>query len=278
MVRVVSVHSFRGGTGKSNLTANIAVLLARNGTRVGVVDTDVQSPGIHVLFGLRGADVTSALNDFLFQGVAITEVAHDVTPDGTSGAIHLIPSSVRPGQITRVLRDGYDARHLVDGLRALVDGLQLHVLLIDTHPGLGEETLLSLTLSDTVLLVLRPDQQDYEGTGVLVEVAAGLAVPRTALVLNKVPSTLDVTGLRDRVAAAYGAEVVGVLPHDDDLMTLASADVFALRHPDHAVTRGFAAIAEALFVDAPATARPHRGGPSTAPDADAGPDDGTSRG
>jgi septum site-determining protein MinD len=191
VVRVASVHSFRGGTGKSNLTANVAVLLARRGARVGVVDTDVQSPGIHVLFGLRGADVATALNDFLFQGVPITEVAHDVTPEGSSGAIHLIPSSVQPGQITRVLRDGYDARHLVDGLRALVDRLRLDVLLIDTHPGLGEETLLSLTLSDTVLLVLRPDQQDYEGTGVLVEVAAGLRVPRTALVLNKVPATLD---------------------------------------------------------------------------------------
>jgi septum site-determining protein MinD len=278
VVRVTSVHSFRGGTGKSNLTANVAVLLAQRGARVGVVDTDVQSPGIHVLFGLRGGDVATALNDFLFEGVPITDVARDVTPEGSNGAIHLIPSSVQPGQITRVLRDGYDARHLVDGLRAFVDRLRLDILLIDTHPGLGEETLLSLTLSDTVLLVLRPDQQDYEGTGVLVEVAAGLAVPRTALVLNKVPSTLDVAGLRDRVAAAYGAEVVGVLPHDDELMTLASADVFALRHPDHALTRGFAAIVDALFVDAAGTAQSARGGPPTAPGDDAGPSNGTSRG
>jgi septum site-determining protein MinD len=277
VVRVTSVHSFRGGTGKSNLTANVAALLARGGARVGVVDTDGQSPGIHVLFGLRGSDVATALNDFLFEGVPITEVAHDVTPEGSRGTIHLIPSSVRPGQITRVLRDGYDARHLVDGLRAFVDHVRLDVLLIDTHPGLGEETLLSLTLSDTVLVVLRPDQQDYEGTGVLVEVAAGLAVPRTALVLNKVPSTLDAARLRDQVAAAYGAEVVGVLPHDDELMALASADVFALRHPDHALTSTFAVIADALTSDGPHTARVPRGGPPSAPGDDGGPDDGAPR-
>ncbi len=43
------------GTGKSNLTANLASLVALEGNRVAVVDTDIQSPGIHVPFGLRGA-------------------------------------------------------------------------------------------------------------------------------------------------------------------------------------------------------------------------------
>ena len=50
MAQIISIHSFRGGTGKSNTTANIAALLAAGGRRVGVVDTDIQSPGIHVLF------------------------------------------------------------------------------------------------------------------------------------------------------------------------------------------------------------------------------------
>ena len=52
MSRIVSIHSFRGGTGKSNTTANLAAILAASGRRVGVIDTDIQSPGIHVLFGL----------------------------------------------------------------------------------------------------------------------------------------------------------------------------------------------------------------------------------
>ena len=53
MSKIISVHSFRGGTGKSNTTANVTALLAREGLRVGVIDTDIQSPGIHVLFGPR---------------------------------------------------------------------------------------------------------------------------------------------------------------------------------------------------------------------------------
>ncbi len=242
MVHVVSIHSFRGGTGKSNITANVAVQIAQRGRRVGVIDTDIQSPGIHVLFGLTGAALSGALNDYLFRGRPIDDVAHDVTPAGVDGRIHLIPSSIQPGEISRVLREGYDAQHLVRGLRGLVDALDLDVLLVDTHPGLGEETLLSLVISDTSLVVLRPDQQDYEGTGVLIDVARNLEVPRTALVVNKVPVAMDVDGVRDQVALTYGSRVVGVLSHDDAMMALGSREVFTLRHPEHALTTALGAV------------------------------------
>ena len=239
MVRVVSVHSFRGGTGKSNITANVAVQLSQRALRVGMIDTDIQSPGIHVLFGLDGAEIDASLNDHLFRGRPIAEVAVDVTPAGVGGSIHLIPSSVQPGEISRVLREGYDAQQLVQGVRTLVDELRLDVLLIDTHPGLGEETLLSLVISDTSLMVLRPDHQDYEGTGVLIDVAANLEVPRSALVVNKVPPSLDVEGVRRRVEQAYRSPVAGVLAHDEAMMLLASGGIFALHHPDHPLTSAF---------------------------------------
>lgn len=243
MIQVVSVHSFRGGTGKSNLTANLAAQLAARGRAVGVVDTDLASPGIHVLFGLDGARIEGSLNDYLFGRRELADVAVPVSRDGTAGSIHLIPASVRAGEITRILREGYDAQRLVRGLRDVVDALGLDLLLIDTHPGLGEETLLSLAISDTVVTVLRPDQQDYEGTAVLQEVAAGLGVRRQGLVVNKVPPTLEPDEVRERVRAAYGSPVVGVVRHDDDFMALASAGVFSLHHPDHPVTASIGEVA-----------------------------------
>ncbi len=44
MATIVSLHSFRGGTGKSNTAANVATLSTADGRRVGVIDTDIQSP------------------------------------------------------------------------------------------------------------------------------------------------------------------------------------------------------------------------------------------
>ena len=67
MAKIVSIHSYRGGTGKSNLTANLAVCLASSGKRVAVVDTDIQSPGIHMLFGLEDTSHLRTLNDYLWE-------------------------------------------------------------------------------------------------------------------------------------------------------------------------------------------------------------------
>ncbi len=248
---IVSIHSFRGGTGKSNTTANVAAILAQGGRRVGVIDGDIQSPGIHVLFGLAGVDVQSSLNDFLFGDCEIGEVALDVT-DGAGaagGKIFLIPSSMRPGEITRVLREGYDPERLTTGLRELVEQLSLDVLLIDTHPGLHEETLLSLVLSNSLLIVMRPDEQDYEGTGITVRVAQELEVPRIMLVVNKAPDTLDPAHVEERVRSAYGCDVAAVLPHSDDLMRLASEGVFTLRFPAHPLSDLYRQVAAKVMGD-----------------------------
>src|SRR5438105_853169 len=147
MPQIVAIHSFRGGTGKSNITANLAALLASAGRRVGVIDIDIQSPGIHVLFGLDEASMHHALNDYLWGTCEIAQTAHDVTPHlgaAISGQVFLIPSSLKAGEIVRVLREGYDVSLLNDGFQELLKALALDVLLIDTHPGLNEETLLSI--------------------------------------------------------------------------------------------------------------------------------------
>jgi MinD-like ATPase involved in chromosome partitioning or flagellar assembly len=248
--QIVSVHSYRGGTGKSNTTANVAAEVAARGRRVGVVDTDIQSPGIHILFGLREQDIRHSLNDYLWGRCRIQETAHDVTPmlsADVAGRVFLIPSSMKAGDIARVLREGYDVGVLRDGLHDLIKALALDVLMIDTHPGLNEETLLSIAISDTLVIVLRPDQQDYQGTIVTVEVARKLDVPRLLLIVNKVPAVFDAADVRARVERAYGCEVAAVLPHSDEMMALASTGLFVLRHPQHPITALLKQVASTLL-------------------------------
>src|SRR5688572_730131 len=190
-----------------------------------------------------------ALNDYLWGHCPIERAAYDVTPApvrDAGGAIFLIPSSIKPGEIARVLREGYDVGRLVDGLRELVDRLKLDCLFIDTHPGLNEETLLSMSISDTLAVVLRPDSQDYQGTAVTVELARRLEVPRMMLVVNKVPAAFDAAAVREKVHVAYGVPVAGVLPLADDMVRLASAGVFCLRFPDHPLAAQIRAIAEVI--------------------------------
>ena len=250
MSKIISIHSFRGGTGKSNTTANVAMLLAAEGRRVAVVDTDIQSPGIHVLFGLDQATLNRTLNDYLWGRCRIEEAAHDVTPSlgvDIEGRTFLVPSSIQPADIAQVMREGYDVGLLNEGFRHLIEELELDALLLDTHPGLNEETLLSIAMSNALAIIMRPDSQDYEGTSVTVAVARKLGVPRMVLVVNKTPAIFDAAEVEARVEKTYDCEVAAVLPHSDELMVLSSEGIFALRHPDHPLTGLYRQIASRIM-------------------------------
>lgn len=249
MSKIISFHSFRGGTGKSNITANVAAQLALAGKSIGIVDADILSPGIHVLFGIDGTRIEHSLNDYLWGKCEIQMAAIDVTPVlplPVPGRIFLIPSSLKAGEIARVLREGYDVGLLNDGFLKLIKVLDLDMLIIDTHPGINEETLLSIAISDGLIIVLRPDQQDYQGTGVTVEVARKLDVPSIHLIVNKTPAQFSTEEVQHKVELAYNCPVLAVLPHSDELMVLASEGIFSLRFPHHRLTNQFKQIASAI--------------------------------
>jgi MinD-like ATPase involved in chromosome partitioning or flagellar assembly len=249
MSSIVSIHSFRGGTGKSNLSANISSVLAQQGYKVGVVDTDIASPGIHVLFQMDEEQMTTALNDYLWGKCDIQDCAYDVSEmvGLKPGHIFLIPSSIRPGEIARLLREGYDVALLNDGFHELIDQLALDYLVIDTHPGVNEETILSIAVSDQLIIILRPDQQDFQGTAVTLDVARKLEVPNLYLVVNMVLGRYMET-IGQQVSDTYECEVIGVLPLSKDVVAVGSGEVFCIQHPDHDFSRRVTDIAKRLML------------------------------
>jgi MinD-like ATPase involved in chromosome partitioning or flagellar assembly len=240
--KIVSIHSFRGGTGKSNTTANLAAQVALAGKRVGVVDTDIQSPGIHVLFGLDENKMGKTLNDFLHGKCSISEVAFNIGKEATDSEgraklagkdLWLFPSSIRGREISQIIREGYDVNRLNEGFQTVLKELNLDYLFIDTHPGLNEETLLSIAISDVLIIILRPDNQDLQGTAVTVDIARSLDVPNLILMVNKAVPKYDFNDIKKQIEDTFKASVAGVLPLSFDMADNASRDLFSLRYPDH---------------------------------------------
>ncbi|MDX2212542.1 MAG: P-loop NTPase [Oculatellaceae cyanobacterium bins.114] len=254
MPKIVSVHSFRHGTGQSNLTANLAVSIARQGHHVGVINT--QPAGVHTLFGVDNDKIDHVLNYYLWGGLTDGGVVKDGSPslkieEGEitvmGGGVYLSPSHIRVSDVPRLLRQGHDMGSLSQGFLDLSRRLDLDCLFIETNPGLGEDTLLSIALCDVLLLILSLDHQNFQGVAVTVDIARKLGVPKILLVANQVLSSFESEEVKERLERTYGESVAAVLPFSEEMLELASRGVFCLHYPEHPLTNQFEAIAQQIL-------------------------------
>ncbi len=248
---VIAVHSFQRGTGKSHLAANLAVLLVQRGLRVGLVDTSLHAPALHILLRLPppAEPPRPSFAAFILEqrpGTAATLDRTSALGLDAHGRLFVLPASTDAAMVRQVLQHGYSVEQLEHGLHTLTQDLALDVLVLDTDAGVQPETLVMLALCDTLLVLLRLDPQDYQGTGVLLDVARQLDVRQPLLIVNQAPALYSPATVLAQVAHSFATPVAAVLPHFDELAALASSDVFVLRYPQHPMTHALHTLARRL--------------------------------
>jgi len=244
---IVATHSYRGGTGKSNFTANLAYEAAKKGKIVGVIDSDLPSPGIHILFGENHPK--SSLNGVLFKKYPLEKAIIDVTPNDINnlGKIFLVPGSTNPIDIAKVIKDGYSSKQLIETYKEFCEIRNLDLLFLDTHPGLSEETLISIKISDLLFILLRPDRQDYQGTDITVDVSLKIGVSEMKCIVNKVINSIDKNKLKIKMEKRYGIECLAVLAQSDEIMKYEGSGLFCNQEPDHDLTNDLRSVCEYIL-------------------------------
>src|SRR3954453_9896974 len=76
MASCIAFHSYKGGTGKTTIAANLAALLAKKGYRVFLLDLDVYAPSLQSYFDI---DPKRWINDFLNGTAEVGDIIMDVT-------------------------------------------------------------------------------------------------------------------------------------------------------------------------------------------------------
>jgi ATP-binding protein involved in chromosome partitioning len=135
--RVYAVASGKGGVGKSTVAANLAVALARQGRRVGLLDADVWGYSVPQLFGVRR-------NPVALKGIMLPVEAHGVALMSVGFFVDDEEPVVWRGPM------------LHKALRQFLDDVywgQLDVLLLDLPPGTGDITMSLLELVPTAALL-----------------------------------------------------------------------------------------------------------------------------
>ena len=105
---------------------------------------------------------------------------------------------------------------------------------------------MSIAISHVLILILRPDKQDYQGTAVTIDVARQLRVRKMLLAINKVHSQLNPDALKQKVEQTYSEKVAGVFPLSEDVVRLASEGVFCVKYPEHPISQDFRQVAQQI--------------------------------
>lgn len=147
MATTISIGSGKGGTGKTMIIANLALLLARSGKRVCLADLDLGGADAHFLFG--HLEPRHTLTDFLTRKVAsIDKVAHTLF---SYHGLKLIPGT---GDTLQTANMTYQEKQRL--LREL-DAIDTDVLLFDVGAGTSYHALDFFMHSDIQICVTLPD-------------------------------------------------------------------------------------------------------------------------
>lgn len=147
MAIIISVGSGKGGVGKSVIAANLALLIAKKGKRVTLVDLDIGGADIHILFGLMNP--TPTLTDFLHRRIErLDDIAH--TLPAHSG-LTLIPGT---GDTLATANMPYAKKKRL--IRHLKD-LQTDVVIVDIGAGTSYHALDFFLMADQHVTVATPD-------------------------------------------------------------------------------------------------------------------------
>jgi ATP-binding protein involved in chromosome partitioning len=217
LTRVIAVTSGKGGVGKSTVTANLAVALARRGLRVGLVDADVHGFSIPALLGLVDADGLPPAPTRI-DSLMLPPVAYDVK------VISIGMFLRRPGEEAAgvVAWRGPMLHRTVQQFLTDVFFGDLDVLLLDMPPGTGDVAISvgQLLPSADVLVVTTPQSAASD-----VAVRSGLVARQTGqrivgVVENMAAMALPDGTVLDLFGSGGGADVAAALSSAEETVPL----------------------------------------------------------
>jgi septum site-determining protein MinD len=152
------------------------------------------------------------------------------------GGLVFCPASNKVEDMLRLLKSGLEVEVFQDTLQKVGDQNKLDYIIVDTHPGVENDTVLAMGCCDALVLVSRVDQQDLFGTAVMVLLAETFDKP-TFLTLNMVPPGVrikDAIKVGQELSQLFKSKFLQAFEFQLDVINNLSRSVFVVDNPDSA--------------------------------------------
>ncbi len=229
MVKVYTIASGKGGTGKTTVTANLGAMLAQYGKKTCILDADLGMANLGLILGLGSLPVT--LHEVLAGKARVRDAIYEgpfgvrVVPCGFS--LQGIQQS-NPDQLKNVMAD-------------LVN--EFDILIMDAPAGISKESVIPLTIADGVILVVNPEIPsivDSLKIKILTEMVGGHV---EGAIINRVADTGSEFN-HAYMENLLGVRVLGIVPEDPNVrQASACGPPIVVKYPASSASRALKCIA-----------------------------------
>ena len=244
MSKIVAVHSYKGGTGKTLLSVNLAATFAKHGKKVCLFDLDFRAPSLFAILNVNNAEFW--LNDYLNGKCDIDKVILDLSNkiEGTGDFFAALanPSTEAIREMSAKDRK-WEMRalgRLLSLRNTLLNDQEFDYLVFDTSPGLQYSSINAIVTADFVVVATTGDRSDVDGTRRMLRELYNLFEKKTGLVMNKV---LDPTSkskrdeMEKRVKNVYQVPMLGLVPCFCEILRAEGNLIFVQDKPNHPFTK-----------------------------------------
>ena len=187
-LRVIAITSGKGGVGKTNIVANLALALRRQNRRVGILDADMGLANMDILLGIKAK--------YNIQHVLQGERSlAEVLVEGPGG-VTILPASSGVISLTDLNEDQW--RILGRELGEM--GRELDVLLIDTAAGISGNVVDFIRMAGEVIVVISPEPTSIVDAYAVMKVMSQVhGIRKFRLLVNMVRSAEEARQVYDQV-------------------------------------------------------------------------------
>jgi len=242
---IITLHSYKGGTGKTLLAVNLAMIYASRGKRVCLLDMDLRAPSLSYTFK---NNKRYWVNDYLNKLCEIDNVLNDCTPNYVKegklfvGLANPATEAIREMTAKNRKWEMEALGRIINLKKSLIDKGHFDYVIIDSSPGLQYSSINAVVTADLVLIVTSIDKSDVEGTERMISDLYDLFEKKTGIIVNKVLGAIFL-GKSPLKLDTHQIPLVDLVPCSCDVLQSGGEYLFAFERPYHPVTKTFQEIA-----------------------------------